>query len=80
MIGKQLDNQCYNNTGDGKDITNIIPDDGIDTIEKSERVFSMKDRKKAHRTRQFQHVGGRPSDATIVYSAVTNGIKNSPIT
>ena len=40
----------------------------------------MKDRKKAHRTRQFQHVGGHPSDATIVYSAVTNGIKNSPIT
>ena len=40
----------------------------------------MKDQKKAHRTRRFQHVGGHTSDATIVYSSVTNGIKNSPIT
>ena len=39
----------------------------------------MKDRKKAHRTHRFQNVGGHPSDATIVYSAVTNEIKNSPI-
>ena len=34
IMGKQLDDQCHNNTGDGKDITNIIPVDGIDTIKK----------------------------------------------
>ena len=80
IMGKQIDDQCHNNTDDGKDVTNIIPDDGIDTIKKSEKIFSVKDKKKAHRTRQFQNVGGHPSDATIVYSAVTNGVKNSPIT
>ena len=51
MMGKQLDDQCHNNTGAGKDIPNIIPVDGIDTIDKSEKRFSVKDRKKAHRTR-----------------------------
>ena len=53
MMGKQLDDQCHYNTGEGKDIINIIPDDGIDTIEKSEKRFSVKYRKKAHRTRRF---------------------------
>ena len=51
MMRKELDDQFHNNTGDRKDMTNIIPDDGIDTIEKSEKRFSVKDRKKAHRTR-----------------------------
>ena len=37
MMGKQLDDKCHKDTGDGKDITNIIPVDGIDTIEKSEK-------------------------------------------
>ena len=35
MMGKQLYDQCLNNTDDRKDITNIIPDDEIDTIEKN---------------------------------------------
>ena len=39
MMGKQLYDQCYNNTGDRKDITNIIPDDGIDTIEKVKKYY-----------------------------------------
>ena len=37
MMGKQLDDKCHNNKGNGKDITNIIPDNEIDTIEKSEK-------------------------------------------
>ena len=54
--------------------------DGIDTIEKSEARFSTRDMKRAKRMRRFQYVSGHPSDDTVIYSARTNGIKNSPIT
>ena len=53
---------------------------GIDTVEQSKARFSVRDQERANAVRRFQHVSGHPSDSTIIYSAVTNGIKNSPIT
>jgi hypothetical protein len=54
--------------------------DAIDTVEKSKQNFSKRDQNRADRVRRFQHVAAHPSDETIIYSAMTNGIKNSPIT
>ncbi|OEU11892.1 hypothetical protein FRACYDRAFT_245012 [Fragilariopsis cylindrus CCMP1102] len=55
-------------------------DDAIDTITKSKNNFSKRDQSKAMRVRRFQHVAAHPSDDTLIYSAMTNGIKNNPIT
>ena len=55
-------------------------DDGIDTIAKSESRFSDRDIKRAERTRRLQYVSGHPSDATMIYSTKTNGLKNCPVT
>ncbi|OEU10337.1 hypothetical protein FRACYDRAFT_247347 [Fragilariopsis cylindrus CCMP1102] len=55
-------------------------DDAIDTITKSKNNFSKRDQSKATRVRRFQHVAAHPSDDTLIYSAMTNGIKNNPIT
>ena len=54
--------------------------DGIDTIEASKKRFTTRDQKQASRVRRYQHVGGHPSEATLKYSSVTNGVKNSPFT
>jgi hypothetical protein len=67
---------CHNVTG--VTINNV--DDAIDTIEKSKKNFSKRDQVRANRVRRFQHVSAHPSDETIIYSAMTNSIKNSPIT
>ena len=53
---------------------------GIDTVANSKRHFSKRDQVKAKLVRRFQHVSGHPSDETLVYSSITNGIRNSPIT
>ena len=55
-------------------------DDVIDTSSKSKNNFSKRDQSKATRVRRFQHVAAHPSDDTLIYSAMTNGIKNYPIT
>ena len=47
---------------------------GIDTIKKSWGEFSERDNKKADAARRLQHVSGHPSDSTLVYSLLTNGI------
>jgi hypothetical protein len=65
---------CHNITG----VTKVK--DAIDTVEKSKQNFSKKDQLRADRVRRFQHVAAHPSDETIIYSAMTNSIKNSPIT
>ena len=65
---------CHNITG----VPNVK--DAIDTIKKSKENFSRKDQLRANRVRRFQHVAAHPSDDTIIYSAMTNNIKNSPIT
>lgn len=53
---------------------------GIDTIKKSRGEFSERDNKKADAARRLQHVSGHPSDSTLVYSLITNGIKNCLVT
>ena len=67
---------CHNSTG----VPARIMKDAIDTVEKSKQNFSKRDQLRANRVRRFQHVAAHPSDETIIYSAMTNGIKNSPIT
>ena len=74
-----------NNTDGGSEmcqmnLTELDNVDGIDTIEKSEARFSRRDIHRAKRARRMQYVSGHPSDNTMIYSASTNGIKNSPIT
>ena len=49
--------------------------DTIDTIEDSRSGFYKRDQKKADVVRRFQHVSWFPSEDTIAYSAITNGIK-----
>jgi hypothetical protein len=58
----------------------VSVDDAIDTITKSKINFSKSDQLKASRVRRFQHVAAHPSDETIIYSAMTNGIWNNPVT
>ena len=53
--------------------------DTIDAVEKSRLRFSKRDQVRADRIRRLQHVAGCPSDDTLVYSVLTNGIKNNPI-
>jgi hypothetical protein len=67
---------CHNITG----VTENKVNDAIDTVEKSKQNFSKRDQLRASRVRRFQHVAAHPSDATIIYSAMTNSIRNSPIT
>ncbi|OEU17119.1 hypothetical protein FRACYDRAFT_237529 [Fragilariopsis cylindrus CCMP1102] len=67
---------CHNITG----VTKQKLHDAIDTVKKSKQNFSVKDQLRANRVRRFQHVAAHPSDETIIYSAMTNSIKNSPIT
>jgi hypothetical protein len=67
---------CHNITG----VTTHNVKDAIDTIDISKQRFSKRDQLRASRVRRFQHVAAHPSDETIIYSAMTNGIKNSPIT
>ena len=54
-------------------INKINNSTGIDTVEQSRARVSTRDRERANTVR-------RSSDNTMTYSAVTNGIKNSPIT
>ena len=49
----------------------------IDTIVGSKKRFTRRDQNQADRVCRYQHVGGHPSDATLKYSSVTNGIKNA---
>ena len=65
---------CHSNIG------TLNNSNGINTIKESKKRFSERDQKKASLVRRHQHVGGHHSDATLIYSAITNGIKNSPIT
>ena len=53
--------------------------EGIYTIVKSRSRVSKRDQIKADRVRRLQHVAGFPSDETSIYSVLTNGIKNNPI-
>ena len=54
--------------------------DGIDSIQKSEDRFCERDRKRARRARRLQYVSGFPSIDTMIRSAETNGLMNSPVT
>jgi hypothetical protein len=67
---------CHNITG----VSTHDVKDAIDKIEKSKQKFSKRDQLRASRVRRFQHVAAHPSDETMIYSAMTNSIKNSPIT
>jgi hypothetical protein len=58
----------------------VSVEEAIDTVEKSKNNFSKRDQLRASRVRRFQHVAAHPSDETLIYSAMTNGIKNNPIT
>ena len=92
IFGKKITD---NNVSNGKDMCKSIHgtienakafvsinnvDDAIDTVTKSKNNFSKRDQSKASRVRRFQHVAAHPSDDTLIYSAMTNGIKNNPIT
>ena len=84
VFGKTIiDNETNNGTAMCHNITGVPEtdvSDAIDTIKKSKQNFSTRDQQRANRVRRFQHVAAHPSDDTIIYSAMTNGIKNSPIT
>jgi hypothetical protein len=58
----------------------LTVDNAIDTVTKSKNNFSRRDQSRASRVRRFQHVAAHPSDETLIYSSMTNGIKNNPIT
>lgn len=89
IFGKNITD---NNVNGGKDMCRSIHgtienaeafvsvDDAIDTVTNSKNNFSKRDQSKASRVRRFQHVAAHPSDETLIYSAMTNGIKNNPIT
>ena len=84
VFGKSIiDNNTNNGLSMCHNITGVLKNkvaDAIDTVEKSKQNFSKKDQLRANRVRRFQHVAAHPSDETIIYSAMTNSIKNSPIT
>jgi hypothetical protein len=84
VFGESItDNKTDNGHGMCHNITGVPTknlEDAIDTVEKSKQNFSKKDQARANRVRRFQHVAAHPSDETIIYSAMTNSIKNSPIT
>ena len=53
--------------------------DEIETIDKSRARLSKRGQLRADRVRRLQHVAGFLSDDALVYSVMTNGIKNNPI-
>ena len=55
-------------------------DNAIDTVTKSMAKFNKRYQLKGTVVQQFQHVAAHPSNSTIIYSTVTNSIKNNPIT
>ena len=81
---------CHNFTGDIENNEEAVDtiDTGdiehnevaIDTVENSKKNFTKRDQLRVHRVRRFQHVAAHPSDETIIYSSMTNGIRNNPIT
>lgn len=54
--------------------------DGIDTMAYSKANFSNREQTKAQLVQHFQHINVHPSNDRLVYSSITNGINNSPIT
>ena len=54
--------------------------DSINTVAVSKSNFSNRVKKKVQLVWCFQHISGHSSDQMLIYSAVTIGIKNSPIT
>ena len=54
-------------------------DEAIETVMGSSGKFSKRDQIRADRVRRLQHVAGFPSDETLTYSVMTNGIRNNPI-
>ena len=42
-------------------------------------MFYKRDQLWADKVRRLQHVSGFPSDKTLVYSVMTNDIRNNPI-
>jgi hypothetical protein len=89
IFGKTIIN---NNVGNGRDMCRSIhgtiesaeafvsENDAIDSITKNKNNFSKRDQLNAVRVQRFQHVAAHPSDETLIYSAMTNGIRNNPIT
>ena len=62
------------------DVSNYSERDAIDAVARSRDRFSKRDQLKADMVRRVQHVAACPSDATLIYSFSTNGIKNNPLT
>lgn len=61
--------------------------DGINTVANRKGNFFNRDQEKAQLVQcfwklvqRFQQVSGHPSNKVLIYSAIINGIKNSPIT
>ena len=73
-----------NNNSDVANLTGLTnvsqKDSAIDAITDIRKNHSRRDRIKADLVRRFQHALSFPSDSTIIHSANTNGVKNSPIT
>ena len=53
--------------------------EAIETITRSQSKFSKRDQIWADKVRRLQHVSGFPSDEKLVYSVMTNDIRNNPI-
>ena len=52
----------------------------INTIETSKKNVTTWNQLKASRVRRIQHVSAHPSNKTIIYSTMTDGIKINAIT
>ena len=55
-------------------------ENAIDTIIASKKRFVKREKLKADQVRRFQKVEGFPSDGTMEFPCITNGIKRNPIT
>ena len=66
---------------EGMDATNkrkVTCNEAIETIRGSRDTFSNRDQLRADRVRRLQYVSGFPSDQTITYLVLTNGVRNNP--
>jgi len=62
------------------DVVTAHEEDVIDTVARSRDKFSKRDQLRVDLVQHPQHVAAFPSDAMLIYSFTTNGIKNNPLT
>ena len=56
-----------------------IEEDAIDTTSKSRSSFSKRDQIRADKVHRLQHVEAFKSEETLIFSVITNEIRNNPV-